>query len=805
MHVKLNKLNRWLFALIQHPMILAVHEDRGVPVIGERTSPWGAADIHEYAGRVRRNLEALRIYPDLRLNYEFSGVELQILLDNAPDLAPVIREMVEQGKLAFVGGDYSQPHGQLFSGELNYRQLEHGLQTFRELAGYQVKTFFHQETCLHDQLPQILNAFGFTTAAPPLMSHVITPVSGTKFPSLVATEYSARLMPVNQDSVAQWLGLDGSEIPVVIPGISDPGLNLGRVRQESQAGLYRCAEIVIAAPDMQEISPADYEGLTDLGESILLDQALSSKVAQCPPTWKARLHSCWSYSEGEWAEAMYRQIRRAEVMILAEEAFAAVNGLNKRRDYDADLKTILSAMHHDVHWMEVTDLKKTYLARLEQVINRSTHEIASQVASSGIPVTSGRRIRVLNALPYERQEIVRLSVPGCSRVQVMAGDGASVPSQSVPAWNKCGETDVFFLAQVAPLGTSDYAIVSTGEDLPLPEEDCRWAAVQAGAAFFKIRANGTVSEAMIDGNNALHGPGHDLHYLADDGSSIGGPDRPGSMQNYQGELGHILRITAPIGDIPVEIEYVASPYNKALEFSTRFLFTDHTIGVMWEDWTKLNAYWPVIGDKIRHDIPYGTISGAEPLPLYAPSWISVRSEMAGLAVLNTGTPKHFVSDGVLGCVYAWGGRTFTNRQDVEGHMNFLEVHNHEYDCTLKGEQIIHAGAMALAPDTSETEIARAAQCLNSPLLIFGAEAELSGAVSRPGSSPGALDLSKTGLIITAVFSEGGRLVYRFYEGAGSTHAVADLCKALGCELLVTDLAGNRLAEVTPYRIGCLIV
>ena len=171
---------RFQFALVQHPMLLLVHEDRGEPAIAERIPPWGAPDTEAYVDRLRRNLDALRRYPDLRLNYEFSGLELEILAENAPDIFPLMREMVQEGRLAFVGGDYAQPHGQLFSDELNFRQLEHGLSVIRDLTGYIVRNNFHQETCLHDQLPQLLRAFGFQTASPPTFTHNITPVSAAE-------------------------------------------------------------------------------------------------------------------------------------------------------------------------------------------------------------------------------------------------------------------------------------------------------------------------------------------------------------------------------------------------------------------------------------------------------------------------------------------------------------------------------------------------------------------------------------------------------------------------------------------------
>lgn len=106
--------------------------------------------------------------------------------------------------------------------------------------------------------------------------------------------------------------------------------------------------------------------------------------------------------------------------------------------------------------------------------------------------------------------------------------------------------------------------------------------------------------------------------------------------------------------------------------------------------------------------------------------------------------------------------------------------------------------MALSRDSTETDIARAAQCLNAPLLVLAS-----------GDSPFterrhvALDLGKMDLIVTAVFLQEGKLCYRFFEGAGRTHSIEGLSEAAGCGLRITDLTGNPLNQVKPYQIGCL--
>src|SRR5262249_38047498 len=61
----------WQMALIEHSMYMLIDEDRGDPVVGERTLPWCAPDASVYVERMRRNLAALEAIPALRLTYDF--------------------------------------------------------------------------------------------------------------------------------------------------------------------------------------------------------------------------------------------------------------------------------------------------------------------------------------------------------------------------------------------------------------------------------------------------------------------------------------------------------------------------------------------------------------------------------------------------------------------------------------------------------------------------------------------------------------------------------------------------------------
>lgn len=778
-------------AHVQHPMILLVHEDRGEPVVGERVAPWGAPDLTVYAERVRRNLAALRQYPELRLNYEFSGVEMEMLAEVAPDTIAAMRDMAAQGRLAFVGGDYSQPHGHLYSGELNYRQLDYGLRVFSELVNYRVTCAFHQETCAHDQMPQLLRAFGFQSAVPPEFPHTLVPISSPG-PCLITDCCLGKgYFPIAKDSVAQWCGLDGSTIPLVIPGRFNS--------DEYHKGLYRAGHLGIHAPDMDDIADEYYQQVRAAGEFVLLDAQALEEIAHFPPHWQARLTTYWSYSEGQWAEAVYRKIRETEVQLVAEETMAALYAAPCRREFDGEWRTVLAAMHHDVHWMEVTDLKQTYLQRLDAVTARSRDCLAKLLDGRAASSQQDDTLHLINTLPYARREVVTLPAVGDVPLGVVGGDGTPIPCQCVPSLEQPDQFDLYFLADVPACGAMSYSLTSEGlsEGAALPEgADAREAGIQAGETHYTLVEDGTVREAVLrNGTSVLRGPGNDLHFLDAEYQVVGGPGRGGKMVRYHGPVGDIVRVSAPIGDIPTEIEYLASPAMPWLAYTTRFHFHRHQLGVMWEDWTKLNAYWPTRGNAIRHDIPFGAIDGDAELPLYAPSWLSVRGDHGGLVLFNTGTPKHYVEGGTIANVLAWGRETYSNRMHVREW-----TQQTQYDLSLNGLQRIRSAVQGLSGNDTEVALARHAQRVNTPLQVFGAAQRL--ALPTPRWS---LDLSQTSLLSSALFLRGDRPVCRFFAVGGSTQAIDELRQAIGSAVEVTDLNGRPLDTVTPYRIGYLML
>ena len=90
----------WKLALVQHPMYFLIREDSQC---AERTPPWGEPSIELYCARVAQNLESLRQHPGVRIGYEWSGLELELLAKDASEVFRDMCALAREGRGARVG------------------------------------------------------------------------------------------------------------------------------------------------------------------------------------------------------------------------------------------------------------------------------------------------------------------------------------------------------------------------------------------------------------------------------------------------------------------------------------------------------------------------------------------------------------------------------------------------------------------------------------------------------------------------------------------------------------------------------
>ncbi len=642
----------WKLAFCQHPMYLLIDEDRGEPTVGERVPPWGAANAEDYVERVRRNLQSLENLPELKLNYQWSAVELRTMVQNFPDVYPRLKKLYEKGSLDFLDGTYSQAHLQVLGSESNWRQFEYGLEVYRELFEKQVDVYARQETGLHLQLPQLLRQFGYRFAALPDFHAVLEFVDG----GFKMVKKHDGYKPVVGDEFVDAVGLDSSTIPTYfLTGVD--------WEDDLQRDLYSGPKICYSFPDLEEVDRETYEEYHSLLDWVLLRDELVKRFEAAPPRAKAKVSTYWSYIEGVWAEELLRKMKSAEEMaVLAEQMSCMAKLAGRQVGRGADVKqiwqTILKSQHHDISWIEVTDLRRKSISRLDDSIKACT-KIMTQVGRNLVD-KDDNSIVVFNGLPRKRSPLVELEgkkALGKSRFQEFKGDS-------------------FGFVDAPAGGYKSFEVVRTpalSKKTALPKR------LKTNHYSINFSTDGLMEQ--ITARNGKR--------LLNCGDYLGGEirariakqwvdNRKAKCTYYAGKVADILERSTSLGEIPVLERYYFFKDQPVIKAQIEFDFNGNEVGYFWFDKTKINIYYPTRGAEVYHDIPFGYVAAEQSKPLFATNWLYC----GGLVYVNRGTVKHWVEDGAMANVVAWGGNHFSNRL----HWDWLQ--SPQYDIRLYGKQKI---------------------------------------------------------------------------------------------------------------------
>lgn len=806
----------WKLALVQHPMYFIIKEDS---LCAEREPPDGEPTIELYIARVAQNLAALRRYPSLKIGYEWSGLELELLAEDGPDVFREMCALAGEGRIAFYNGTYAQPHLQTLSAEANLRQFEFGMRVYRELCGGRlVQVYAHQEASVHDQVPQLLHAFGIRYAVVPEFCSTLGWLDEGELNLHMGT--GPRF--VQGHEFVGWRGLDGTEIPLYLRQHQNRRLE-DFLSREAIAGRLRVPPILLTVPDLITVDDRWIESLQG-AEVVLLDEALPERQRQCPARAHARFYSNWSYIEGIRAEELSRCNLRAETSALRAEALNALAFALVGRPVestDSIWKTILATQHHDVYCFCAPELRSKSVAWLDEVAREA--EAMTQSAAEAIvervdcAAQTGRPVVLFGTVPHTQTALVTLEVP-MADPQIVDAQGQTVPAEVLPAGDEASQLS--FLANTGGLSYNSYWIRGGGSRAP--EENVN-GPLSFDNQYFRatVDRDGTFTSLRLPTGDELldcsHSRGNEL--LAMDSTGLSphheGVDNsrpewqappPGTELRWEAtdepslrrsSLGVSLMTHGRIGD-HVKTDLTLSFYHglARIDLAWTFNFDLASIGTFYDDESKLRVRWPLaFAGEIYHDMAFGLVRTWEERQFHPLTWTDISDGKKGLAYFHQGTPKHWVSEGALVNLFAWGEKT-----NAIGS-RFWRVNNPKsFDQRLTGSHTIRC---ALYPHVGDW---RAAGVIGAARdYVAGPVAYL--AMAHPGDLPASktlLSFTDPDVVATAVRVEGQNILCRLYAtGNGGASVAARMDGLQPVELRSLD--GRRIERLSPFQIGGLIL
>jgi hypothetical protein len=453
------------------------------------------------------------------------------------------------------------------------------------------------------------------------------------------------------------IGLDGSLIPSYLKACPNEKLNY-------QLDLFGGIKLWSVVPDLEEVSKETYDAYNSLFDFVDLEDALNERFKKAPPEATARIYSYWSYAEGVWAEELLRKNKTAEEFtVLAEELNCMGRQAGLKTDRSADIKenwkTILKTQHHDVSWTEVTDLRRKSINKLDSVVIKSK-EIMADITNQLVD-KSRNSISVFNGLSFSRNCLTELagkkSLGKDSDFQEFGGKSigfVTIPAGGFRSFREVKNSSPSVKTDMpVELSTKYYKVDFSGEGLIRQLSTTNGTKVLSKSEYLGGEIRARVADNWVNNRNAR-------------------------IQYYTGSICDILVRNTKLGEIPIKETYYFFKNESLIKVELEFNFDGDEAGNMWIDKSKINIYYPTDASEIYYDIPFGYVKATDEKPLFATNWLY----SGGLVYVNRGTVKHWIENGVVANVVAWGGNHFSNRQGWDW------VNRPQYDIRLYGKQII---------------------------------------------------------------------------------------------------------------------
>lgn len=712
------QFDRWELALCQHPMLLLVKED---DLCAEREAEWGG-DIIEGYRRLDHNLDLVQKHPSLRLCYDFAVVELEMVKEDRPDLFEKFKRNFQQKKITFVNGTYSQPHFASLGAESCYRQIEEGCRSMQEMFGKSPRTYASQEPCYFEQLPQILKAFGYDYIT---LSHFAWSLKFTSAHELLG--YRGRLLFLEGDEFTRWISPDGSVMPLYLADVGGPlhgFLKDQGIYWEYHKDLLRAPTLRIGYPDLIDLPEGWLEANEKNGRTVLIDESLDEHIKKYPPVSSARLIPTFSYTaEGIDGSRLNILNRRAEILLnhlRAVEAMLDIEGIEQVRSYRHIWKVILKSQHHDAYWPGGPGLRakaEGWLMNLNNEISkRIKHRLKELCEKIKKPAVESSYMVAVNTIPSENGGIVRANIPSGKVHKLTDSKGREIASQVVPALDNEIAHKLLAVVKMDGLGYDSYAVRERAKTIE-PKELAK--PVSFSNKYFSCRVNPDLTfsnlvHAKTEEQLLKKGSiSNEWRGLSLDGKWMSTRDSLKKSEIIEGKLGKI--ITSSFAFPKAKLRMRAYLINELpwIEFEAVLDADGFSVGDYWKNMSKLCIVWSLASaESIRYEVPFGNCEGKQRRPLIASRWVDMKVGKSAFAYFNDGMPLHYVEEGVLRNVIAWGAVTDNFNSRIYGSMKYSKV----FDLSLHGRYHYHWAVMPHSPNMKAGELSNLAHSWSESLI-----------------------------------------------------------------------------------------
>jgi hypothetical protein len=786
----------------------------------ERIPPYGSESFHAYYLKIKENLDYLRDHEFARVCFETSVLETMFVLDNYPEIKKEFIELIKNKKLSFVGGTYGQVHTQTLTSESNFKQFEMGLKKYKELFDIDISLYAVQEPGHHEQMPQLLKAFGIKFATLPAFTYSLIfleeyelvsfmEIAWMKFTRERGMEQDqiTRICFTNDNEFAMWTGLDNTELPLYL---IDPmrWCRKEDIKNEYKKDLYSSPVVRLYLTDLIDFNPQIIKETLEHAEFELADKAIEERFQKLGKGPKARLYSYYSYLEGSKADKSYIKNRYLENIVCqaqALESYFILNNFNNIPDinWDGVWKVILETQHHDICYPDAPQLQEWAVKKMDDVFgylnikikNLKDSLIKYLTEKEEVKNTIPGNIISFNSEPHNITSITRVQIPKGllnNNLSLMDKNNKNIDYQV----EKENELEyIVFLDIIDGFGIKTLNLAETNTSLK--EEKLSKGRIENNFYSCNINDWGELQNILIKKSEKI--------LFEDCANKLSAYFNDETPVKFEMKPENFIQKSGKVYDLVVaEGIFDKSTYKKELKFYRKipridfkitFIFKDQQIGNIFLEETKLCTVWPIKNLKIiKHDIPFGVVEGRKSRPLYALNWINCElKNNIYFTILPKGKIKFFEKDGLLYNLIAWGdeGVEFMRvggtcaPEILQGHF-YLKLegeYNFEYSLYLHDNKPTNLDLFKIAVAYSKPFISiysNNALKLNEDII---------------------LKFNTKGILSSSIFTDGKSVKCRFFECDGNKEKI-DLNKRADIKIReITDIFGDKTKEMSPFRIA----